>query len=63
MQALTQARDTAAEAEWAPHDSILGAKAQVIAQHGADSKDVQLVGLDRQSERKRTVRRTAAALS
>lgn len=60
IQALAQARDAAANAEWALHDGILGAKAQVIAQYGANSNAVQLVGLKRKSERKRSVRRTPA---
>lgn len=59
-QALAQARDAAAEAEWALHNGILGAKAQVIAQYGADSNAMQLVGLKRKSERKRTARRMPA---
>jgi hypothetical protein len=57
VQALAMARDAAAEAEWALHDGILGAKAQVIAQYGADSNAVQLVGLKRKSERRRVARR------
>jgi hypothetical protein len=56
-QALAMARDAAAEAEWALHDGILGAKAQVIAQYGASSNAVQLVGLKRKSERRRVARR------
>jgi hypothetical protein len=60
MQALKTARDIAAEAEWALRDGILGARTQVIAQYGADSYAVQLVGLKRKSERRRTVRRAAA---
>ncbi|HEX5689417.1 MAG TPA: hypothetical protein VFX76_05415 [Roseiflexaceae bacterium] len=60
IQALAMARDAAAEAEWALHDGILGAKAQVIAQYGPDSQAVQLVGLKRKSERKRPSSRTSA---
>lgn len=60
VQALARARAAAAEAEWALHDGILGAKAQVIAQYGADSNAVQLVGLKRKSERKRSARRVPA---
>ena len=60
VQALARARDAAAEAEWALHDGILGAKAQVIAQYGANSNAMQLVGLKRKSERKRSVRRVSA---
>ena len=61
VQALARARDAAAEAEWALHDGILGAKAQVIAQYGADSHAVQMVGLKRKSERRRSARRVLAA--
>ncbi len=58
VQALATARDLAAAAEWALHDGLLGAKAQVIAQFGPDSSAVQLLGLKRKSERRRPVRRT-----
>jgi hypothetical protein len=34
LQALAAARDAVAAAEWALHEGILGAKAQVIAQYG-----------------------------
>ena len=61
VQALARARDAAEEAEWALHDGILGAKAQVIAQYGPDSNAVQAVGLKRKSERRRTVRRVPAS--
>lgn len=60
-QALVGARDAAAAAEWALHDGMLGAKAQVIAQYGPDSNVVQLLGLKRKSERKRPVRRPASS--
>jgi hypothetical protein len=59
VQALATARDLAAAAEWALHDGMLGAKAQVIAQYGPDSNAVQLLGLKRKSERRRPVRRAA----
>lgn len=60
-QTLAMLRDQAASAEWAMHDGILGARAQVIAQYGPDSHAVQLLGLKRKSERKRTVRKAAAS--
>ncbi|HJZ49244.1 MAG TPA: hypothetical protein VKE41_18830 [Roseiflexaceae bacterium] len=63
VQALATARDAAMAAEWALHDGILGAKADVIAQYGPDSNAVQLLGLKRKSERKRPVRRAAVAMS
>src|SRR4051794_26608192 len=45
QNALATARDTAATAAWALRNSILGAKAAVIAQYGADSNAVQTLGL------------------
>jgi hypothetical protein len=63
IQALAAARDAAMAAEWALHEGILGAKAQVIAQYGPDSNAVQLLGLKRKSERKRPVRRATVAMS
>jgi hypothetical protein len=59
-QALAMARDLAVAAEWALHDGLLGAKAQVIAQYGPDAHAVQLLGLKRKSERRRPARRAAA---
>jgi hypothetical protein len=56
-QALAVARDLAVAAEWALHDGLLGAKAQVIAQYGPDAHAVELVGLKRKSERRRPARR------
>jgi hypothetical protein len=41
------------------HDSILGAKLQVIAQYGRDSSAVRALGLKRPSDRKRPTRRNA----
>ncbi|HWQ13731.1 MAG TPA: hypothetical protein VNL77_13085 [Roseiflexaceae bacterium] len=61
LQALAAARDAAYAAEWALHEGILGAKRQVLAQYGADSHAVQLLGLKRRSARRRPVRRTAGA--
>jgi hypothetical protein len=61
LQALAAARDAVAAAEWALHEGILGAKAQVIAQYGPDSHAMQLMGLKRKSERRRPVRRAAIA--
>ena len=60
-QAQAIARDLAIAAEWALHDGMLGAKAQVIAQYGPDAHAVQLLGLKRKSERRRPVRRAAVA--
>jgi hypothetical protein len=46
------ARDIANANEWAFHNFILGVKPQVIAQYGADSDQVQAIGLKKKSERK-----------
>jgi hypothetical protein len=60
-QAQAIARDLAIAAEWALHDGLLGAKAQVIAQYGPDAHALPLLGLRRKSERRRPVRRAAGA--
>ena len=44
------ARDDACAAEWVFHNFILGMKAQVVAQYGPDSNEVQAVGLKKKSE-------------
>jgi hypothetical protein len=46
------ARDDAVAAEWAFHNKMLGAKDQVIAQFGADSNELQALGLKKKSEYK-----------
>ena len=46
------ARDEAVAAEWAFHNAVLGAKDQVKAQFGADSNELQSLGLTKKSERK-----------
>lgn len=51
--ALKEARDNATEAEWNFHNAMLGMKTQVIAQYGADSHQVNALGLKKKSERKR----------
>ena len=43
------ARNTAAKAEHDFHSFVLGAKRQVVAQYGADSDEVESVGLKRKS--------------
>jgi hypothetical protein len=53
------ARDAANAAEWAFHNKILGAKAQVMAQYGADSDQVQAIGLKKKSERKKPHKKSA----
>jgi hypothetical protein len=47
---LDTARDEATAAEWAFHNAFLGAKDQVKAQYGADSNELQAVGLTKKSE-------------
>ena len=44
------ARDAANDAEWAFHNSILGTKAQVIAQYDVNSDEVQAMGLKKKRE-------------
>lgn len=53
------ARKRVTEMSWALHEGVLGAKAEVIAQFGADSHAVAAMGLTRKSERKRPTRRSA----
>lgn len=48
--ALASARDEAVAAEWEFHNALLGAKAQVIAQFGKDSNEIQSLGLKKKSE-------------
>lgn len=51
---LQQARrDNACAKEWELHNLILDAKTNVAAQFGADSNEVQSVGLKKKSEYKR----------
>lgn len=49
--ALDAARDDATTAEWQFHNAILGVKEQVRAQFGADSNELQALGLTKKSER------------
>jgi hypothetical protein len=59
--AAKAARDNATAAEWDFHNAMLAAKQQVIAQYGADSNEVQSVGLTKKSERARPSRQKAPA--
>jgi hypothetical protein len=61
QHALDAARDRVAAATLALHEALLGAKAQVLAQYGPDSYEVQAIGLKRKSDRKRPARRAAPA--
>ena len=49
--ALDSARDDATTAEWQFHNAILGVKEQVRAQFGADSNELQALGLVKKSEK------------
>jgi hypothetical protein len=51
--AADAARDDATAAEWNFHNFILGMKDQVKAQYGADSNELQSVGLKKKSEKKK----------
>jgi hypothetical protein len=55
------ARDDAVAAEWAFHNAVLGAKAQVKAQFGEDSNEMQALGLKKKSEYKSPSRPTPKA--
>ena len=61
IAALRTARDNATAAEWAFHNSILGAKRQVSAQFGDDSNEIQALGLKKKSERKPPTRKNKPA--
>jgi hypothetical protein len=56
------ARDDATSAEWDFHNYVLGMKDQVRAQFGADSNELQAVGLKKKSEKKKpNVKKAPAA--
>lgn len=55
------ARDDATASEWDFHNYILGMKDQVRAQFGADSNEVQAIGLKKKSEKKKASRQAAPA--
>ncbi len=50
--ALAAAHDNAVAAEWDFHNAMLGAKAQVAAQYGPDSNELQSLGIKKKSEYK-----------
>lgn len=56
-KAWKTARDEANAAEWEFHNTILGVKDQVLAQFGADSNELQSLGLKKKSEYKRPGKR------
>ena len=51
--AFKTARDIATTAEWAFRNYMLGVKDQVRAQYGADSNELQSLGLKKKTEYKR----------
>jgi gentisate 1,2-dioxygenase len=53
---LATARDAVVAAEWNFHNAMLGVKAQVVAQYGHDSDEVQSLGLKKKSEHRRPTR-------
>jgi hypothetical protein len=55
--ALAAARDASRAAEWCFHNAMLDVKAQVIAQYGVNSDEVQALGLKKKSERRKPGRR------
>jgi hypothetical protein len=55
---LAAARSATQQAEWALHETMLGVKAEVIAQFGASSDQVQALGLKKRSAYKRPSRRS-----
>ncbi|NTU85645.1 MAG: hypothetical protein HGA45_40970 [Chloroflexales bacterium] len=61
QQALEQARAAHNEAAYALHMIVLGAKDQVKAQYGPDAAAVQMIGLTRKSDYKRSTRRKTTA--
>jgi hypothetical protein len=56
QDALAARRDAAVAAQWEYHNTVLGAKNQVVAQYGEDSDQLASLGLKKKSERKAPVR-------
>jgi hypothetical protein len=54
---MAAARDAVVAAEWGFHNAMLGVKAQVLAQYGHDSDQVQSLGLKKKSEHRRPARK------
>jgi len=46
-------RDSAVASEWERHDFVIGARAQVKAQYGENSDQLQAIGLKKKSEYKK----------
>jgi hypothetical protein len=58
-QALATAHDNTVAAEWDFHNLVLSVKAQVEAQYGPNSNELQSLGIKKKSERKTPGRRTS----
>ena len=56
--AYETARDEHVAAQWDYHNGVLGAKAQIIAQYGPNSNEVQAVKLKKKTEYKSPKRKT-----
>lgn len=56
-RAYEAARLKMAMVSWAMHDSVVGARVEVVAQFGSDAAEVQAIGMTRKSARKRPARR------
>lgn len=56
--AYETARDELVAAQWDFHNGVLGAKAQVIAQYGPNSNEVQAMKLKKKTEYKSPKRKT-----
>lgn len=54
---LNSTRHKLQAAEWQLHDAMLRVKDHVIVQYGADSPQVETLGLKKRSERRRPVRK------
>jgi glutathione peroxidase-family protein len=52
VAAVKNAKDDAKAAEWNFHNFVLGVKAQIAAQYGFDSNELQSLGLKKKSEKK-----------
>jgi len=61
LVAFEAAKSDLIASEWAFHNVVLGAKDQVVAQYGADSNEVQAVGLKKKSEYKAPQRSASKA--
>ena len=54
-------KDASVESEWELHNYVLGVKDQIKAQFGADSSQIQALGLKKKSEYKTSKRKTSTS--